>query len=47
MTVPLKNIRFSKVTDLRSSGYRKIEELRLVNLLRVNSSGRFEDSPRF
>ena len=47
MKVPLKDIRFSKVVDLRSSGCRKIEEWWLVNLLRVNSFGRFEDSSRF
>ena len=41
--VSLKNITFSKVTDLRSSVYIKVSELLLVNLLKMNSFRRFED----
>ena len=44
--VPVKNIIFNDVADLRSSSY-SIAELLLVNLHKMNSSSRFEDHLHF
>ena len=39
----VKNMIFSNVADLRSSGYSKLAELLLVNFLKMNSFRRSED----
>ena len=43
MNMSVKNINFSNVADLGSSGYSKVTKLLLVNLLKTNSFRRFED----
>lgn len=47
MKVSVKDTKFSKAADLRTSRYSQVAELWLVNLIRMNSLRRCEDSSRF